>query len=217
MRALAIGLLVLSLVGGYWLGTDRQTQQRNAAVTRANQSDLEEIRQLKLQAADLARRSAPQRAAMADAQAKADAAAKAAADQAKAADEAARRAQAASRSQNRTAPPTPPTPIPSSCSAYSGNRAIGCALMLQWGYGLSEMPCLDKMWAKESGWNEKSRNAGSGAYGIPQALPASKLAVYGSDYLTNPTPQIKWGLDYIKNRYGSPCKAWSYWQAHGWY
>jgi hypothetical protein len=73
------------------------------------------------------------------------------------------------------------------------------------------------LWNKESHWNERSRNASSGAYGIPQALPASKMSVYGADYLTNPVPQIKWGLNYIKGRYKTPCGAWSFWQSHGWY
>jgi hypothetical protein len=79
------------------------------------------------------------------------------------------------------------------------------------------MNCLVPLWTKESHWNEKSKNTSSGAYGIPQALPASKMAVYGADYLTNPVPQIKWGLNYIKGRYTSPCGAWTFWQSHGWY
>jgi hypothetical protein len=73
------------------------------------------------------------------------------------------------------------------------------------------------IWNKESGWKTTDKNSSSGAYGIPQALPASKMAAYGSDYLTNPVPQIKWGLSYIKGRYNSPCGAWSFWQSHNWY
>ncbi|BFO21081.1 hypothetical protein SHKM778_74690 [Streptomyces sp. KM77-8] len=57
----------------------------------------------------------------------------------------------------------------------------------------------------------------SGAYGLVQALPASKMASAGSDWKTNPATQIKWGLDYMKDRYGSACDAWSFWQANNWY
>jgi hypothetical protein len=81
------------------------------------------------------------------------------------------------------------------------------------------MACLEPLYTHESGWYEKARNKSSGSYGIPQALPASKMAAYGSDYLTNPATQIKWGLDYIKNRYKTPCNAWSLWNSRSphWY
>ena len=79
------------------------------------------------------------------------------------------------------------------------------------------MPCLDKMWTKESNWRTTAENPSSHSYGIPQALPASKMAVYGSDYRSNPVPQIKWGLHYIEGRYKTPCGAWTFWQAHNWY
>jgi hypothetical protein len=150
-------------------------------------------------------------AAAALARAKAAAAAAAAAAKAQRANEAARR-ETASRSDTRA-----PYPVPGSCNEYIGNRALGCALLLDAGYGLEQMPCLEKMWTKESGWNPKSTNASSGAYGIPQALPGDKMGGYGSDWRTNPVPQIRWGLDYIKNRYGDPCAAWSFWQTHNWY
>ena len=120
--------------------------------------------------------------------------------------------QAASRSEPRTS-----YPVPKSCKEYSGNRAIGCALLLEAGFGLAQMPCLEKLWSRESGWNPKATNDTSGAYGIPQALPGDKMAKYGSDCRTNPVPQIKWGLNYIKNRYGDPCGAWSFFQANNWY
>jgi hypothetical protein len=134
------------------------------------------------------------------------------AERARRAAEIAEREQAASRSESRTS-----YPVPSSCGEYSGNRALGCALLLEAGFGLDQMPCLEKLWTKESGWNERARNASSGAYGIPQALPGSKMAEYGSDWETNPVPQIKWGLNYIANRYGDPCGAWSFFQANNWY
>ncbi|WP_037669373.1 transglycosylase SLT domain-containing protein [Streptomyces griseus] len=69
----------------------------------------------------------------------------------------------------------------------------------------------------ESGWNVNATNASSGAYGLVQALPGSKMASAGSDWKTNAKTQIKWGLDYMKSRYGSPVGAWNFWQANGWY
>jgi hypothetical protein len=211
---LAIAVLVLGLVGGYLLSVQRQTQQRSTNTALSSKAEADELRDLKLEHNRLWAAAAPQRAAQADAQSKADAAAQTAAAQAAAADEAARKSQAASRSQART---TSNYPVPTSCSQYTGNQGIGCALLLQWGFGLDQMPCLVLMWNKESGWNPLAKNPSSGSYGIPQALPANKMAAYGSDYLTNPVPQIKWGLDYIKNRYKTPCGAWTFWQAHSWY
>ena len=73
------------------------------------------------------------------------------------------------------------------------------------------------MWNHESGWNEHAANPSSGAYGIPQALPGSKMASAGSDWRNNAMTQISWGLGYVGARYGNPCKAWSFWQAHHWY
>ena len=79
------------------------------------------------------------------------------------------------------------------------------------------MPCLDVMWTRESNWRTEAHNASSGAHGIPQALPGNKMASFGADWATNPVVQIRWGLDYIRNRYGSPCAAWDFWQSHNWY
>ena len=76
--------------------------------------------------------------------------------------------------------------------------------------------CLNNIYTRESGWRYDAENA-SGAYGIPQALPGSKMATAGADWMTNPATQIKWGLGYIQSRYGDPCSAWSFWQAHGYY
>jgi hypothetical protein len=73
------------------------------------------------------------------------------------------------------------------------------------------------LWNKESGWRVNAYNSGSGAYGIPQALPGSKMASAGADWQTNAATQIKWGLGYIKGRYGTPCGAWGHSQSVGWY
>ncbi|GAB3969332.1 hypothetical protein GCM10029978_040440 [Actinoallomurus acanthiterrae] len=78
-------------------------------------------------------------------------------------------------------------------------------------------PSLLTMWNHESGWNEHAENPGSGAYGIAQALPGSKMSSVASDWRTNAITQITWGLSYIGSRYGDPCQAWSWWQAHHWY
>ncbi len=80
----------------------------------------------------------------------------------------------------------------------------------------TQYSCLYQMWMRESGWNYQAENA-SGAYGIPQALPGSKMASAGADWATNPATQIRWGLGYIKSVYGTPCGAWGFWQAHSWY
>jgi hypothetical protein len=89
--------------------------------------------------------------------------------------------------------------------------------MIKVGFGIDQFPCLDKLWTKESGWNHKAQNPSSGAYGIPQALPGSKMGTVADDWETNPATQITWGLNYIEGRYGTPCKAWAHSQDVGWY
>ncbi|MET8683755.1 transglycosylase SLT domain-containing protein [Streptomyces sp. NPDC004732] len=80
-----------------------------------------------------------------------------------------------------------------------------------------QFQCFSNIVNHESTWNYKATNASSGAYGLVQALPGSKMASAGSDWQTNPATQIKWGLNYMNDRYGSPCGAWSFWQANNWY
>ncbi|MER5882464.1 transglycosylase SLT domain-containing protein [Streptomyces sp. NPDC001941] len=80
-----------------------------------------------------------------------------------------------------------------------------------------QFQCFSNIVSHESGWNHTASNSSSGAYGLVQALPGSKMASAGADWRTNPATQIKWGLDYMNGRYGSPCGAWSHWQANGWY
>ena len=86
-----------------------------------------------------------------------------------------------------------------------------------YGWSDADVSALISLWNKESGWQVTNKNRSSGAYGIPQALPASKMASAGSDYLTNYKTQINWGLSYIKSRYGSPSNAWSSFKSKGWY
>jgi hypothetical protein len=96
------------------------------------------------------------------------------------------------------------------------NKAYAKALNAAKGWGRC-WPALETIWTKESTWNERAENPSSGAYGIPQALPGSKMASAGADWRTNAATQIKWGLSYIGGRYGDPCKAWGFWQSHHWY
>ncbi len=91
------------------------------------------------------------------------------------------------------------------------------AAAIRYGWGAKQFRALKWVWYHESGWNYKAVNRSSGATGIAQALPASKMATHGSDYRTNPETQIDWGLDYIKVRYGSPIKAKKFWLSHNWY
>ncbi|TXS56697.1 transglycosylase SLT domain-containing protein [Streptomyces sp. t39] len=80
-----------------------------------------------------------------------------------------------------------------------------------------QFQCFSNIVNHESTWNYRAQNPSSGAYGLVQALPGSKMASAGADWQTNPATQIKWGLNYMDSRYGSPCGAWSFWQANHWY
>jgi hypothetical protein len=106
--------------------------------------------------------------------------------------------------------PTAPAPDPGTA------KAIAKQLLAARGWGDDQYNCLVTLWNHESGWRVHAAN-GSGAYGIPQALPGSKMGSAGPDWQNNATTQIKWGLGYISSRYSTPCGAWSSWQAHGWY
>jgi len=96
-------------------------------------------------------------------------------------------------------------------------RDIARALMPQFGFSTDQFGCLDSLWTRESQWNPAAHNPSSGAHGIPQSLPGSKMASVGPDWATNPVTQITWGLGYIQDRYGSPCSAWGHSESVGWY
>ncbi|ALJ20299.1 lytic transglycosylase domain-containing protein [Microbacterium sp. No. 7] len=140
--------------------------------------------------------------------------------------------------------PTPtPTPAPASSSSSSSSsdssgssdsgesswappfvapdpgsaQAIAYDMVLSRGWGDDEFSCLVALWNRESGWRVNAYNASSGAYGIPQSLPAEKMASAGADWETNPATQISWGLGYIGDRYGTPCGAWGHSESYGWY
>ena len=89
--------------------------------------------------------------------------------------------------------------------------------MGSYGWGDEQFSCLVSLWNRESSWDYQAENSSSGAYGIPQSLPGSKMGSVGADWRTNPTTQIVWGIGYISGRYGSPCSAWAHSEATGWY
>ncbi|WP_405103451.1 lytic transglycosylase domain-containing protein [Micromonospora sp. NBC_01412] len=223
-RTAAVALLSVGVAGGFYLGEDRETQQQGLTAQVGLQIDQAEYDYQRERQAEHRVSSAKQRAAEYQAKLRAAEAAKEAAERAREAEAAAasrkkeREAAAKKAAEEKTATSKPyDGPIPASCSEYGGNRKIGCALMLDAGFGIDQFPCLEKLWTKESGWNHKARNSSSGAYGIPQSLPGSKMGSVASDWQTNPATQIKWGLGYIKGRYNSPCGAWSYFQNNGSY
>ena len=96
-------------------------------------------------------------------------------------------------------------------------RDVARAMLASYGFGQDQFSCLDSLYTKESGWNVHADNPSSSAYGIPQALPGSKMSSAGSDWADNPATQIEWGLGYIKDRYGSPCAAWGHSVSNNWY
>jgi hypothetical protein len=102
--------------------------------------------------------------------------------------------------------------------AASGSpQQIAEAMLGSFGWSSSQFSCLDPLWEHESRWSVTAANPGSGAFGIPQALPGSRMASAGPDWQTSAATQITWGLRYIRDTYGSPCAAWSHAQATGWY
>jgi hypothetical protein len=99
-----------------------------------------------------------------------------------------------------------------------GARATAQTMMASsYGWGGDQFQCLNSLWTKESNWRYQAANGGSGATGIPQALPGSKMASAGSDWATDAATQIRWGLGYIARSYGTPCAAWSHSEAMNWY
>ena len=113
-----------------------------------------------------------------------------------------------------------PAPAPSPAgdgTTPDGAQAIARSMMGSYGWGDGEFSCLQSLWNRESGWNYQAENASSGAYGIPQALPGSKMSSVAGDWATNPSTQITWGMQYIQGRYGPPCSAWAHSEALAWY
>lgn len=132
------------------------------------------------------------------------------AEEEKKAQEAAERKRVTTSSSTYSPPPAG-TPEPGSAKAYAAQQVANK------GWGTDQYDCLVALWQKESGWNHYALNKSSGAYGIPQSLPGSKMASAGADWETNYETQINWGLGYISGRYGTPCAAWGHSQSTGWY
>jgi hypothetical protein len=130
----------------------------------------------------------------------------------RAAQQAAAQAQAAANRAPASGDPARPA------SRQKGTpQRIARAMLGSYGWPSSQFGCLLSLWNAESGWNVYASNPSSGAYGIPQALPGSKMASAGPDWQSNPATQIAWGLGYIRSLYSSPCGAWAHEQADGWY
>ncbi|MGW0760290.1 aggregation-promoting factor C-terminal-like domain-containing protein [Streptomyces sp. NPDC002814] len=102
-------------------------------------------------------------------------------------------------------------------AAPASSAAQAKAIAKQMIPSTAQYNAFSKIVEHESGWDVDAMNASSGAYGLVQALPGSKMASAGSDWKTNAKTQIEWGLDYMNDRYGSPVGAWNFWQANGWY
>lgn len=122
----------------------------------------------------------------------------------------------------RTNLPTQLSAAPAAAAAKKKTRkqrniAIARPMARKRGWSDRQFRCLVKLWTRESNWNHRAHNRSSGAYGIPQAMPGRKMRSAGKDWRTNPKTQIKWGLRYIKSRYGTPCRAWSHFGTRGWY
>lgn len=96
-------------------------------------------------------------------------------------------------------------------------RDVARGMLGEFGFGSDQWGCLDKLWISESDWEVDADNPTSSAYGIPQALTGGTHDDLPGDYMTNPVSQIRWGLGYIRDAYGTPCSAWSFKQANNWY
>ncbi|MGW7207270.1 aggregation-promoting factor C-terminal-like domain-containing protein [Streptomyces sp. NPDC054837] len=217
--ASATAVTAVGSVVGVASGSTAQTNDAEAAVADSTLlADIPAGQQAQVQTASLTQQANVQ-AIAADASAKKDAeesARKAAAQSAvekkeaaeKAAKEAKERAEVKAAAASRSSSSFPVQ------SSYSTAQIQAMARQMvpsgQW-------TCFSNIVDHESSWNYTAVNASSGAYGLFQALPGSKMSSVGDDWRTNPATQIKWGLNYMDSRYGSPCEAWSFWQANHWY
>ncbi|WP_173872612.1 transglycosylase SLT domain-containing protein [Streptomyces albus subsp. chlorinus] len=183
-----------------------QTQVQTASLTQqADAASAAAEAKAKKSAEEAARKQAAKDAAAKKAKAEKEAAAKKAAEKAKERD----KLKTASRSADRA---------DAGDFAQKGSYTTAeVQSMAKQIVGAGQYQCFSEIVSRESGWNYKATNASSGAYGLVQALPGSKMASAGADWRTNPATQIKWGLNYMNDRYGSPCGAWDFWQANNWY
>jgi flagellar biosynthesis GTPase FlhF len=201
-------------------------QNNDAEATAADATLLADIptgQQAQVQTASLTQQATVQ-AIAADASAKKDAeeaarraAAQTAIEKKEAAEKAAKAAKAAEEAKEREEAEAKASRSSSSFAVQSSYTIAQIQAMAQSMVPSGQWQCFSNIVDHESSWNYKAVNPSSGAYGLFQALPAGKYASAGADWQTNPATQIKWGLNYMNERYGSPCDAWSFWQANRWY
>ncbi|MER6033520.1 MULTISPECIES: transglycosylase SLT domain-containing protein [unclassified Streptomyces] len=221
--ASATAVTAVGSVVGVASGSTAQNNdaEATAAADTTLLADIPAGQQAQVQTASLTQQADAQ-AIAADASAKKDAeeaARKAAAETAvakKAAAEKAAEAAAKERAEAKAAA-TRSTRDSSSFPVQSSYSVAQIQAMARQMVAADQFQCFSNIVNHESSWNYQAVNASSGAYGLFQALPAGKYASAGADWRTNPATQIKWGLNYMNERYHSPCGAWSFWQANSWY
>ncbi|MFF6880892.1 MULTISPECIES: transglycosylase SLT domain-containing protein [unclassified Streptomyces] len=219
--ASATAVTAVGSVVGVASGSTAQNNDAEATATGATLlADIPAGQQAQVQTASLTQQADAQ-AIQADASAKKDAEAaarKAAAETAVAKKEAAEKAakEAKERAEAKEAAASRSKDISDFPVATSYSIAQLQAMARQI-VPAGQFQCFSNIVDHESDWNYKAVNPSSGAYGMFQALPGSKMSSVGADWRTNPATQIKWGLNYMNDRYGSPCDAWSFWQANNWY
>ncbi|WP_183154209.1 transglycosylase SLT domain-containing protein [Streptomyces shenzhenensis] len=222
--ASATAVTAVGSVVGVASGSVAQNNDAEAAATDATLlADIPAGQQAQVQTASLTQQADAQ-AIAADASAKKDAEAaarKAAAETAIAKKDAAEKAAKAAKEREEAAKAASRSQSASAGSAsfpvQSSYTVAQIQAMARQVVASSQYQCFSNIVDHESSWNYRAVNASSGAYGLFQALPGSKMSSAGADWQTNPATQIKWGLNYMDSRYGSPCDAWAFWQANHWY
>ncbi|SNX63739.1 transglycosylase-like protein with SLT domain [Streptomyces sp. TLI_55] len=216
--ASATAVTAVGSVVGVASGSTAQTNDAEATAAETTLlADIPAGQQAQVQTASLTQQANVQ-AIQADASAKKDAeesarkaAAKSAIEKKEAAEKAAKEAK--ERAEAKTAASRSASSFPVQGSYTVAQIQAMARQMVPSG----QFQCFSNIVDHESSWNYRAVNASSGAYGLFQALPGSKMSSVGADWQTNPATQIKWGLNYMDSRYGSPCEAWSFWQANNWY
>ncbi|MFF5499819.1 transglycosylase SLT domain-containing protein [Streptomyces aquilus] len=215
--ASATAVTAVGSVVGVASASTAQTNDAEAAAETTLLADIPAGQQVEVQTASLTRQAHVQ-AVQADASAKKDAeesarkaAAKSAIEKKEAAEKAAKEAK--ERAEAKTTASRSASSFPVQSSYTVAQIQAMAAQMVPSG----QWSCFSNIVDHESSWNYRAVNASSGAYGLFQALPGSKMSSVGADWQTNPATQIKWGLNYMNSSYGSPCQAWTFWQANHWY
>jgi hypothetical protein len=218
--ASATAVTAVGSVVGVASGSVAQNNDAEATASDATLlADIPTGQQAHVQTASLTQQADAQ-AIQADASAKKDAEAaarKAAADTAIAKKQAAQKAADAAKQRAKDKAAASRSKDSSDFVVQSSYSTSAIQAMARQMVPSGQFQCFSNIVDHESSWNYHAVNASSGAYGLFQALPASKYSSAGSDWQTNPATQIKWGLNYMNSRYGSPCEAWSFWQANSWY